>query len=67
MHPNPKDDVEYSHSHVLLMARYINEINNKVTRKGASFGQQYMLHKGLKEFGDKGRDAAMKELDQLHK
>ena len=33
---------------------------------GASFGQQYILQTGLKVFGKEGRDAASKEIDQLH-
>eukprot|EP00980_Cylindrotheca_fusiformis_P019862 scaffold6973_cov71-Cylindrotheca_fusiformis.AAC.1 len=34
---------------------------------GYSFGQQYMLQKGLKVFGEAGENAAKKELDQLHR
>ena len=30
------------------------------------FVQSYSLTKGLKEFGQKGRDAAYKEMKQLH-
>ena len=32
-----------------------------------AFAQQYILQKGLKEFGERGKDASMKELKQLHK
>jgi hypothetical protein len=32
----------------------------------AHFAQQYILQKGLKKFGQKGSDAATKELKQLH-
>jgi hypothetical protein len=38
-----------------------------VNKHGASFAQQYMLQKGLKVFGNKGHEASMKEIDQLHK
>jgi hypothetical protein len=31
------------------------------------FAQQYLLNKGLKIFGQKGRDASKKEMDQLHR
>ena len=31
------------------------------------FSQQYILEKGLKKFGERGKLAAEKELDQLHK
>jgi len=34
--------------------------------KGHSLGQQYIVQKGLKKFGDKGKTATMKELQQLH-
>ena len=33
----------------------------------AQFSQQYILEKGLKKFGEWGKLAAEKELDQLHK
>ena len=38
-----------------------------VTGVKAVFGQQYVIQKGLKEFGEAARVRAMKELDQLHK
>jgi hypothetical protein len=38
-----------------------------VNEHGASFPQQYMLQKRLKVFGNKGHEALMKEIDQLHK
>jgi hypothetical protein len=44
----------------------ITNINSKATAKGASFAQQYLLQHGTKKFGDKGAQAATKELDQLH-
>jgi Reverse transcriptase (RNA-dependent DNA polymerase) len=34
--------------------------------QGVSLGQQYILQKGLKVFGDKGREAGRKEVGQLH-
>jgi len=42
-------------------------INAKVMVQGASYGQQYILQKGLKKFKERGSEAAIKELDQLHK
>jgi hypothetical protein len=38
-----------------------------VNKHGASFAQQCMLQKGLKVFGNKGHEALIKEMDQLHK
>ena len=67
VHPNPKEDVEYATSHALLLARYIDEISNRVSVHGACYAQQYMVHKGLKVFGEAGRAAATKEMDQLHR
>ena len=34
--------------------------------KAKSFGQQYQLSKGLKLFGDKGKEVAQSEIQQLH-
>jgi hypothetical protein len=39
------------------MARLIYDLNTRIVRGGASFAQQYLLNKGLKIFGQKGRDA----------
>jgi hypothetical protein len=51
----------------MVIARCMTDINAKVTIQGASFGQQYLLKKGLEKFKDAGKDAAGKEMDQLHK
>jgi hypothetical protein len=51
----------------MLMAKLIYDLNTIVVRDGASFAQQYLLNKGLKIFGQKGRDASKKEMDQLHR
>ena len=55
----------------MVMAQAIADINNSVTRDGIEhakvFAQQYMLGKGLKKFGERGKEATMKELDQLHR
>jgi hypothetical protein len=49
------------------MARLIYDLNTRVVREGASFAQHYLLNKGLKIFGQKGRDVSKKEMDQLHR
>jgi hypothetical protein len=51
----------------MLMARLISNLNNIIVREGVSFAQQYLLNKGQKIFGRKGRDASKKETDQLHR
>ncbi len=66
-HPNPDLDMEYESGFAMLVARYMEEISERIDSKdqGVSFGQQFFLNKGLKQFGNKGRDAVWKELDQL--
>ena len=66
VHPNPNEDVEYKITHAMLIARCMDDINNRVTTRGASFMQQFLLHKGLKVFGEHSHEAATKEMDQLH-
>ena len=43
------------------------DFNYKGTTNKWSFGQQHILQKGLKLFKNKGCDAAIEELDQLHR
>ena len=50
---------------MLLMARLINDCSTKVTEKGACFAQQYLLKKGIKIFGQRGRATSVKEMNQL--
>ena len=52
---------------VVAVRYYIDEIKMKVNQQGASFVQQYQLHKGLKKFGQRGMEGARKEADQLHR
>jgi hypothetical protein len=54
---------EYNPQHAMLIARYMVDINAKASAQGASFGQQYILQKGLKKFKQAGEQAASKELD----
>ena len=65
--PNPDEDVEYNPQLAMIIARVMSDINGKATTQGASFGQQYILQKGLKKFKKRGAAAAQKELDQLHR
>ena len=62
-----------------IIVQIIVNINGNVSQNGVNFvtqfgkayenqfGQQYMFEKGLKKFGNCGKLAAEKELDQLHK
>ena len=49
-----------------MIARIIGDLNEQISSKGYAFAQQYILHKGLKKFGQKGREAAGSEMDQLY-
>jgi len=58
---------EYSPQYAMVIARYMTDINAKVTIQGVTFSQQYILQKGLKKLEQRGTQAALKELDQLHR
>jgi len=64
--PNPENDVMYSEKRAFLIAKFMLQINEKITTTGICFGQQFMLHRGLKRFGSRGNDAPSIELKQFH-
>ena len=57
----------YARHHVFLIAKAMVDFHHKGTTNKWSFVGQHILQKRLKSFKEKGHDAAMKELDQLHK
>jgi hypothetical protein len=69
----PREDqtIEYGSCQAMLIARFIarfiQDITKNVNEHGASFAQQCIMQKGLKDFGNKGHEASKKEIDQLHK
>ena len=64
LNPDRKD--YYAHDHARLIARVMQQIKDRVSQPdGMIFIQQYYITKGLKVFGQQGKDAAMKELGQL--
>ena len=65
--PNASQSKEYNPSDAMLMARLINDLNTNIIEEGASSAQQYLLNKGIEVFGQKGRNASIKEMDQLHR
>jgi hypothetical protein len=65
--PDEEMTIKYGSNKAMLIARFIQDIAMNVNEHRASFAQQYMLQKGLKVFGNKGHEALMKEIDQLHK
>ena len=67
VHPNPNEDYEYHDNEAMVFARCMTELHEKISVEGQCYVQQYLLNKGLKEFGDRGAAASSKEMDQLHK
>ena len=67
--PDPSECFEYNSEDAIILARYIDEFNQRTSMQGveATFAQQYMVQKGLKKFGERGRAAAIKELSQMDK
>jgi hypothetical protein len=58
--------IEYEDYMAPIAVNIMAQLILKVSERGyASFAQQYILQKGLKKFGQAGRKAVMKELDQL--
>ena len=64
--PSPNDNLEYLPSEAMLIARLMTDIQDKMTKHGASFAQQYIMQKGLKIFGERGRNGVNNEMAQLH-
>jgi hypothetical protein len=62
----PWEMIQYETVIAGVAARHIHNHNEKALNKGATFGQQHILQKGLKTFGEKGKKAALKEMKQLH-
>jgi hypothetical protein len=57
--------IEYAADIVVVAARAINAITHAASQRGSGFAQQYILQKGLKKHGKKGKQAAIEEIDQL--
>ena len=60
-----RDEDVYSVEMAPLIAQFIVKCNGEATRLETSNGMQYVLQKGLKVFGEKGREAAIKEVKQM--
>jgi hypothetical protein len=61
----PGELIEYETVIAGVDACHIHNHNEKALNNGACFGQQHILQKGLKTFGEKGKKAALKEMKQL--
>jgi hypothetical protein len=57
---------ESAHIIALSMSHYMHSMVGMNDDETFSFIQTYSLNKGLKKFGDRGKDAAQKEMKQLH-
>ncbi|CAJ1947493.1 unnamed protein product, partial [Cylindrotheca closterium] len=55
---------EYGRDKATLIARFMQQIKDKVQNEGVSFIQLYYLNMGLKLLREEGNKAVMKELDQ---
>jgi len=58
--------MEYEGVEAMVLGRYIDDLNGNTELAGVSLSQQYLLHKALAKYGDKGKKAAEEELRQLH-
>jgi len=59
-------DQEHNLMQAPHIAKVIMEMSNGASEHGATFSQNCTHQRGIKMFGEKGRKAAGKELDQLH-
>ena len=51
------DAIEYDPMIAGVAVQYIHSVNEVLMMNGHKFGQQYIIQKGLKKFGKKGRHA----------
>ena len=61
--------IEYEREHAKIGTNIIGKLNLMHTQAqitGVSLAETYNIKQGLKKFGQKGKDAAMKEMKQLH-
>ena len=58
--------LEYGTIEGLELAQTMAYLNSQITERGLSFGQQFMLQKGLKVFKEKGYEASLEEIKQQH-
>ena len=62
---HPKDVQEYTAKMAPVVACIMSKMNARAMSKGACFGQQYLLKKGLEIFGERGVKSNEKELRQF--
>ena len=65
--PSEDEVFYYQEEEAMIICRLIDDLNHQVATRGKSFVQQFILQQGLKKFGKRGGDAAVKEAEQLYK
>jgi hypothetical protein len=58
--------LENAHAIAMTMSHFMHTMAGMSDKEACSFIQTYSLNKGLKKFGDRGKEAAHKEMKQLH-
>ena len=63
------DHATYDDEYALMLVRVITELRERAmnAKEGVSFAETYSLNKGMKVLGEKGKQAAFDEVEQLHK
>ena len=64
--PSDKKILEYEPDDSMIIIRLIGDLQNQLKTREMSFAQQYILQKGLNVFGQRGYEAAIKKVNQLH-
>ena len=67
---NGKDTLEYDSDEAIVLAVILCQLRDRFQARSIQHGNQfvttYSLQKGVKKFGDRGKNAALKEMKQLH-
>jgi hypothetical protein len=58
---NHDHNIEYDENIAIIAAKTIETITHAVSQRGAGFAQQYIIQKGLRNFGVRGKQAAIEE------
>ena len=68
--PNISQEIEYSEEEATVIATIMGEFNERMNTSKIAYENQfvvtYSLKKGIKEFGEQGRNSVLKEMRQLH-
>jgi hypothetical protein len=63
-------ETEYTEDEAKILATIMDEFNERINISKEEYGNQfavtYSLNKGMKQFGEAGRNSVLKEMKQLH-